>query len=90
MMNLPPPESLAIRLAHAAQTILARICRQELATASKDALDAAYAAMRACTESVVDQLVNDMQTAPCCADAAFLAAALDLAEAGITSLRGPR
>ena len=46
------------------------------------------ASMRASAKTVVDQLLDDARTAPWIAETAFHAAALELAEAGISSLRG--
>lgn len=87
-MNKPAPDTLAIKLAEAAMTVLVRVCRDEVATASNAQLEAACASMRASAKTVVDQLLDDARTAPWIAETAFHAAALELAEAGISSLRG--
>jgi hypothetical protein len=86
-MNSTPSDALATKLAEAALTVLVRTCRQELAAASRDELEAACAAMRAKSRAVMGQLLDDARAAPWVAEAAFYAAALDLAQAGITTLR---
>jgi hypothetical protein len=85
-MNKPAPDTLAVKLAEAAMTVLVRACRKEVATASNAELEAACASMRARARTVVDQLLDDARNAPWIAEAAFHAAALELAEAGIASL----
>jgi len=87
-MNTTVPDTLAVKLAEAALTILVRACRKEVATASNAELETACASMRACARTVVDQLLDDARNAPWIAESAFHAAALELAEAGIASLRG--
>lgn len=87
-MNTTVPDTLAVKLAEAALTILVRACRKEVATASNAELETACASMRARARAVVDQLLDDARNAPWIAEAAFHAAALELAEAGIASLRG--
>lgn len=87
-MNTTAPDTLAVKLAEAALTILVRACRKEVATASNAELETACASMRARARTVVDQLLDDARNAPWIAEAAFHAAALELAEAGIASLRG--
>ena len=86
-MNTAAPDSLATKLAEAALTILVRTCRQEVATASRDDLEAACTAMRAQARPVLDRLLDDARAAPWVAEAAFHAAALELAQAGIAVLR---
>ncbi|RCX08607.1 hypothetical protein [Extensimonas vulgaris] len=86
-MNTPAPDTLAVKLAEAAMTVLVRACRTEVATASHAELEAACAAMRARARIVVERLLDDARNAPWIAEAAFHAAALELAEAGIASLR---
>ncbi|WP_119352856.1 hypothetical protein [Azohydromonas sediminis] len=86
-MNTNTLDLLATKLAEAALTVLVRSCRKELAAASSDDLEAACAAMRAKARSVIDQLLDDARAAPWVAEAAFHAAALDLAQAGIAVLR---
>ena len=87
-MNIPTPDTLAVKLAEAALTVLVRACRNEVAAASHDELEAACASMRARARTAVDQLLDDARNAPWIAETAFHAAALELAEAGISSLRG--
>ena len=86
-MNATSPDMLATKLAKAALTVLVRTCRQEMIAASRDELAAACAAMRAKSRAVMAQLLDDARAAPWVAEAAFHAAALDLAQAGIASLR---
>lgn len=80
-------EELGNKLAEAALTVLVRTCRKEVAAASRDELEAACAAMRAQARQVIDRLLDDARAAPWVAEAAFHAAALDLAQAGIAVLR---
>lgn len=86
-MNTTALDLLATKLAQAAMTVLARTCREEVASASRDELEAACAAMRAKAQPVVDQLIDDAKAAPWVSEAAFHAAALELAQAGIAVLR---
>lgn len=86
-MNTTALDLLATKLAEAALTVLVRTCRKEVTAASRDELEAACAAMRAKAQSVVDQLLDDAKAAPWVAEAAFHAAALELAQAGISVLR---
>ncbi len=80
-------DTMAKKLADAALTILVRTCREETAAASHDDLEAACAAMRAKSKQVMDQLLDDARIAPWAAENAFRCAALDLAQAGIATLR---
>ena len=73
-MNKPAPDTLAIKLAEAAMTVLVRVCRNEVATASNAQLEAACASMRASAKTVVDQLLDDARTAPWISETAFHAA----------------
>lgn len=86
-MNPTPPDALATKLAEAALTVLVRTCRKEVAAASRDELEVACAAMRAKSRAVMEQLLDDARAAPWVAEAAFHAAALDLALTGIAALR---
>lgn len=86
-MNTAAPDTLSTKLAEAALTVLVRSCRQEVATASRDDLEAACAAMRAQARPVLDRLLDDARAVPWVAEAAFHAAALELAQAGIAVLR---
>ena len=52
-MNLHTPDLLATKLAEAALTVLVRTCRKEVASASRDELEAACAAMRAQARPVI-------------------------------------
>ena len=80
-------DTMAKKLADTALTILVRTCREETAAASHDDLEAACAAMRAKSKQVMDQLLDDVRIAPWAAENAFRCAALDLAQAGIATLR---
>lgn len=86
-MNTTNLDTLATKLAEAALTVLVRTCRQEVAAASHDDLEAACAAMRAKSACVIDQMLDDVRVAPWAAENAFRCAALDLAQEGIASLR---
>ena len=86
-MNNPAPDTLAVKLAEAAMAVLVRACRDEVTSASNAELEAACASMRTRAKSVVNQLLDDARDAPWIAETAFHAAALELAEAGISSLR---
>lgn len=82
-------DTLATKLAEAALTVLVRSCRKEVARASRDELEVACAAMRAKAKPVLDSLLDDAKAAPWLAKAAFHAAALELAQAGVATLRKP-
>lgn len=86
-MNPHIPDLLAAKLAEAALTVLVRTCRKEVAAASRDELEAACAAMRAKARPVIDRLFDDARAAPWVGEMAFHAAALELAQAGISVLR---
>ena len=86
-MDTANRDTMAKKLADAALTILVRTCREETAAASHDDLEAACAAMRAKSKQVMDQLLDDVRIAPWAAENAFRCAALDLAQAGIATLR---
>jgi hypothetical protein len=86
-MNTAAPETLATKLAEAALTVLVRTCRQAVAAATDETLEAVCAAIRAQAKPVVEQLLADAREAPWVAEAAFHAAALELAQAGIAVLR---
>ncbi len=86
-MNPSNMDTLAKALANAAMTVLVRSCRKEIAGASHARLDAACAAMRAKARPVLDQLLDDARAAPWVAEAAFAAAALELAQTGIAALK---
>ena len=86
-MNTAAPDLLATKLAEAALTVLVRTCRQEVTAASRDDLEAACAAMRAQARPVLDRLLDDARAAPWVAEAAFHAAVLELAQAGMAMLR---
>jgi hypothetical protein len=86
-MNTANIDALGTKLANAAMTVLVRTARAQVAAASTDELEAACVAMRAISSKVVDQLLDDVREAPWIAQAAFQAAALELAQAGIAALR---
>jgi len=85
-MNPSNMDTLAKALANAAMTVLVRSCRNEVAGASHARLEAACAAMRAKARPVLDRLLDDARAAPWVAEAAFAAAALELAQTGIAAL----
>ncbi|MFN4342889.1 MAG: hypothetical protein ACK4FE_12780 [Azonexus sp.] len=87
-MDTTDLDTLAKKLADAALTVLVRTCREEVATASRDELEAACAAMRAKSAQVIDAMLEDVRIAPWAAENAFRCAALELAQEGIASLRG--
>jgi hypothetical protein len=82
-------DALGTRLAQAAMTVVVRTCREQVARATHEELDAVCAAMRARSRPAIDRLIDDAKAAPWIAEAAFTAAALDLAQAGIAALRRP-
>ncbi|TAL72876.1 MAG: hypothetical protein EPN79_02215 [Burkholderiaceae bacterium] len=86
-MNLENLDSLGSKIAYAAMTIMVRTCRIEVAAASNADVEAALASMRARARVAVDQLLDDAQGAPWIAETAAQAAAFELAEAGIATLR---
>lgn len=86
-MNTSTADTLATKLAEAALTVLVRTCRNEVAVACNEDLEAACAAMRAKAKPVVEQLLDDARDVPWIGEAAFHAAVLDLAHAGISVLR---
>ena len=86
-MDISNLDTLAKKLADAALTALVRTCREEVASATRDELEAACAAMRAKSPGVIDQMLDDVRIAPWAAENAFRCAALDLAQVGIATLR---
>ena len=82
-------DALGTRLAQAAMTTVVRTCREQVARATHEELDAVCAAMRARSRPVVDRLIDDAKAAPWIAEAAFAAAVMEMAEAGIAALRRP-
>lgn len=86
-MNTTAIDTLATKLANAAMVIVVRTCRNECRHATKATLDAVCAAMRAKSGPAIDKLLRDAREAPSLGDAAFQAAALEIAEAGIAVLR---
>ena len=71
-------DTLGKKLADAALTLLVRLY-PEVRQASTKELDAACAAMRAKSRSVIDELIDDAKDAPGVAHIAFQTAALTLA-----------
>lgn len=82
-------DSLGEKLGNTALTLLVRLY-PEVRSASTEELDAACAAMRAKTRSVLDQLMDDVRDAPLVSHIAFHNAALTLAEEGIRSLKAAK
>jgi 4-hydroxyphenylpyruvate dioxygenase-like putative hemolysin len=62
----------------------------EIRTASDEIREAACAAMRAKSRSVIDELIDDAKDAPGVAHIAFQTAALTLAHEGIQTLKAGR
>jgi hypothetical protein len=87
MIDTSKIDNIGTKLGEAALQVLMRTCRQELAEASSDELEAVCAAMRAKAAEVVDHLLDDTRGAPWVAEAAFACAALELAHAGIAVLK---
>lgn len=79
-------DTLGHKLGEAALTLLVRLY-PEVRQATTAQMDAACAAMRAQARPVLDRLLDDARAAPWMAEAAFHAAALELAQAGIAVLR---
>lgn len=88
-MNTDKLDTLGEKLADAALTLLVRLY-PEVRTASAMELDAACAAMRAVSKSVIDTLIEDAREAPWMARIAFQTAALSLAHEGIQALQARR
>ena len=79
-------DSLGKKLADAALTLLVRLY-PAVRQASNAELEAARAAMRARSRSVIDELIDDARAAPGVAHFAFQSAALSLAHEGIRVLQ---
>ena len=79
-------DSLGKKLADAALTLLVRLY-PAVRQASNAELEAACAAMRARSRSVIDELIDDAREAPGVAHFAFQSAALSLAHEGIRVLQ---
>ena len=84
--NLARLDELGQRLADQAFRTLISLC-PEIRSASPARQEAVCAAMRAKSKQVMDQLLDDVRIAPWAAENAFRCAALDLAQAGIATLR---
>ena len=79
-------DSLGKKLADAALTLLVRLY-PAVRQASNAELEAACAAMRARSRSVIDELIDDARAAPGVAHFAFQSAALSLVHEGIRVLQ---
>ena len=79
-------DTLGHKLGEAALTLLVRLY-PEVRQATTTQLDAACAAMRARSRSVIDELIDDARAAPGVAHFAFQSAALSLAHEGIRVLQ---
>lgn len=79
-------DTLGKKLADAALTLLVRLY-PAVRQASNAELEAACAAMRARSRSVIDELIDDARAAPGVAHFAFQSAALSLAHEGIRVLQ---
>ncbi|WP_127476583.1 hypothetical protein [Sulfurivermis fontis] len=85
-MNTNKIDALGQKLAETAMTLLVRLY-PEVRQASNAQVDAAVAAMRAKSRSVIDELIDDAKEAPWVAHIAFQTAALTLAHEGIKTLK---
>jgi len=88
-MNANPIDTLGKKLGDAALTLLIRLY-PDVRIATTEQLDAACAAMRVKSRSVVDELLDDARDAPGVAHIAFQTAALTLAHEGIRVLQDAR
>lgn len=88
-MNADKLDTLGKKLADAALTMLVRLY-PDVRGASDTELEAACAAMRARSKSVIDELLDDAKDAPWLAHIAFQTAALTLANEGIKTLKAGR
>ena len=79
-------DSLGKKLADAVLTLLVRLY-PAVRQASNAEFEAARAAMRARSRSVIDELIDDARAAPGVAHFAFQSAALSLAHEGIRVLQ---
>ena len=87
-LNLDLESAFAARRAEAYERLLMDVIKGRLTHfMRRDELEAACVAMRAQARPVIDRLLDDARAAPWVAEAAFHAAALDLAQAGIAVLR---
>jgi hypothetical protein len=82
-------DTLGKKLGETALTLLIRLY-PEVRQASEAQLEAACAAMRARSKSVIDELLDDARDAPTVAHIAFQTAALTLAHEGIQALKAGR
>ena len=85
-MDVNKLDTLGKKLADAALTLLVRLY-PAVRQASNAELEAACAAMRARSRSVLDELIDDARAAPGVAHFAFQSAALSLAHEGIRVLQ---
>jgi len=81
-----PIDALGNKLGEAALTLLIRLC-PEVRTTTAERQNAACAAMRAVSKSVVNELIDDARDAPGVGHLAFQTAALTLAHEGIRALQ---
>jgi hypothetical protein len=88
-MNANPIDTLGKKLGDTALTLLIRLY-PDVRIATTEQLDAACAAMRVKSRSVIDELLNDARDAPGVAHIAFQTAALTLAHEGIRVLQDAR
>src|SRR5579885_2924159 len=77
---------LADALADASLTILVRTCKDRVSRASRAELEAACAAMREKSKTVIKQLIENLRESPWLEKMALLSAATELADAGISRL----
>ena len=88
-MNANPIDTLGKKLGDTALTLLIRLY-PDVRIATTEQLDAACAAMRVKSRSVIDELLDDARDAPGVAHIAFQTAALTLAHEGIRVLQDAR
>jgi hypothetical protein len=79
-------DDLGNSLAHAAMVAVVRLRPAQMAGATSSTREAVCAAMRAKSESVMNQFLDDVRHAPWLGEMSFAAAVLDLANAGVAVL----
>ncbi len=82
-------DTLGQALAQAAMRGVIRLC-PEVRTATTAQLETVCVAMRATSSKVVAQLLDDAKAVPALAEAAFVTAALTMAQAGVDAFREQR
>ncbi len=85
-MNTTVLDTLANKLAHDALVALIRLC-PEIRTASEARKEAVCAGMRTVSKDTINQLMDDAADAPGVSHIAYQTAVLNIAHAGIKTLR---